>query len=169
VLSVAYPYSQPDLSQLRYSCLASMPAPAQVSQASPASSNSSFTAAQGRKPTTHLCSGDFSPSVSHVSLVVPLPVCYPPPMERPRCHRLGAAKAAPLTNSSFGCEHIETQCVTASIASDFKSKNTDGRMLRRRHQVGRGEAESTPAETALPVDSLVESTKCVVETGSFGG
>ena len=58
--------------------------------------------------------------------------------------------------------------VTALIALGFKSKNTDGRTVRRRHQVGLGETESTPAETALPVDSLVESAKRVVETGSLG-
>jgi hypothetical protein len=31
-----------------------------------------------------------------------------------------------------------------------------------------GDSESTPAETALPVDSLVKSAKRVVETGSLG-
>jgi hypothetical protein len=58
--------------------------------------------------------------------------------------------------------------VTVLSAFGFKSKNTDGQTLHRRQQVGWGEAESTPAETALPVDSLVESAKCVVEPGSLG-
>ncbi|PSP32488.1 hypothetical protein BRC64_06635 [Halobacteriales archaeon QH_10_67_22] len=48
-----------------------------------------------------------------------------------------------------------------------ESKNTDGQTLRR-HQVGVGDSESTPAETALPVDFLVKFAKCVVETGSLG-
>ena len=51
--------------------------------------------------------------------------------------------------------------VTVPITSGFKFKNTDGQTLRRRHRVGVGDSESTPAETALPVDSLAESAKRV--------
>ena len=73
-----------------------------------------------------------------------------------------------MTPSIIKCYSTEQRGVTALLASGFKSRNTDGQTLRRDHQVGRGAAESTPAETALPVDSLVESAKCVVETGSLG-
>jgi len=61
--------------------------------------------------------------------------------------------------------------VTALFASGFTSKNTDGQTYCCRHRVGRGEAESTPAETALPTDTddIHElSAKRVVETGSLG-
>ena len=64
--------------------------------------------------------------------------------------------------------HPKRDHVTASLTSGFKSKNTDGQTLRRRHQVGQGEAESTPAETALAVDSFAESAKRVVEPESLG-
>ena len=58
--------------------------------------------------------------------------------------------------------------VTAQSASGLVGENKPGQTLRRRHRVGVGDSESTPAETALPVDSLAESVKCVVETGSLG-
>ena len=61
--------------------------------------------------------------------------------------------------------------MTVLLASGFKSKNTDGQTLRRRYQVGLGEAESTPAETGTAVrqyhrDIVLASS--VVETGSLG-
>ncbi len=65
-------------------------------------------------------------------------------------------------------KHLEQSGVTASTASVLVGENKPGQMLRRRHQVGMGDSESTPAETALPVDSLAESAKRVVETGSLG-
>ena len=52
--------------------------------------------------------------------------------------------------------------------SGFVGKNKPGQTFRRDHRVGMGDSESTPAETALPADSLAESAKCVVETGSLG-
>ncbi|PSP44274.1 hypothetical protein BRC63_02795 [Halobacteriales archaeon QH_10_70_21] len=58
--------------------------------------------------------------------------------------------------------------MTAQLAFGVRSTNTGGQTLRRRHRVGRRAAGATPAETALPVDSLVESAKRVVETGSRG-
>ena len=58
--------------------------------------------------------------------------------------------------------------MAAQLASGLVGENEPGQTPRRVHQVGRGEAESTPAETALPVDSFTESAKRVVETGSLG-
>jgi hypothetical protein len=58
--------------------------------------------------------------------------------------------------------------MAAQSASGLVGENKPGQTLRRRHQVGVGDSESTPAETALSVDSLTESAKRVVETGSLG-
>ena len=69
---------------------------------------------------------------------------------------------------TINSKHSKQQDVTALITSGFKSKNTGGQTCRRDHQVGVGDSESTPVETALPVDSHVEPAKCVVKTGSLG-
>ena len=52
--------------------------------------------------------------------------------------------------------------------SGLVSENKGSQTFRRRYRVGVGDSESTPAETALPADSLPEPVKCVVETGSLG-
>jgi hypothetical protein len=45
--------------------------------------------------------------------------------------------------------------VTALIPSGLKFNNIDGHTLHHNHHISRGAAESTPAETAVPVDSLM--------------